>query len=103
MPETKSSVRLDQKTPAAAAPQAGHPELPAELRQRVVIDRVGPEVDAGRFPVKRVVGDVVVVEADIFPKIYVCLKVADEWVRKHAATAIREVCSGFLTVENKIK
>ncbi len=35
----------------------------------------------------------VVVEADIFPKIYVCLKVADEWVRKHAATAIREVCT----------
>ena len=65
MPENKSFVRLDQKQPPAAAPQAGHAELPAELRPRVVIDRVGPEVDAGRFPVKRVVGDVVVVEADI--------------------------------------
>lgn len=37
----------------------------------------------------------VVVEADIFPKIYVCLKVADEWVRKHAATAIREVGAAY--------
>ncbi|MGH7583604.1 MAG: alpha-1,4-glucan--maltose-1-phosphate maltosyltransferase [Gemmatimonadales bacterium] len=33
---------------------------------RVVIERVTPEVDAGRFAAKRVVGDVVVVEADVF-------------------------------------
>jgi starch synthase (maltosyl-transferring) len=31
----------------------------------VAIDRVGPEVDGGRFAVKRIVGDEVVVEADI--------------------------------------
>jgi starch synthase (maltosyl-transferring) len=40
-------------------------ELPNQLRRRVVIDRVGPEVDGGRFAVKRVRGDEVVVEADI--------------------------------------
>ncbi|MGE0685811.1 MAG: alpha-1,4-glucan--maltose-1-phosphate maltosyltransferase [Dehalococcoidia bacterium] len=33
---------------------------------RVVIEHVTPEVDAGRFAVKRVTGDVVHVEADIF-------------------------------------
>jgi len=33
---------------------------------RVVIERVTPEVDAGRYPIKRVVGEEVVVEADIF-------------------------------------
>jgi starch synthase (maltosyl-transferring) len=33
---------------------------------RVVIEHVTPEVDAGRFAVKRIVGDVVHVEADIF-------------------------------------
>src|SRR5438309_343922 len=35
-------------------------------RRRVVIEGVQPEVDAGLFPAKRVVGDTVVVEADIF-------------------------------------
>ena len=40
-------------------------ELSNQLRRRVAIDRVGPEVDGGRFAVKRVRGDEVVVEADI--------------------------------------
>lgn len=35
-------------------------------KQRVVIEGVSPEIDAGRFPIKRVTGDSVVVEADIF-------------------------------------
>jgi hypothetical protein len=33
----------------------------------------------------------VVVEAEIFPKILTCLKDVDGYVRKHAATCIREV------------
>jgi len=35
-------------------------------RPRVVIENVQPEIDAGRFPIKRTVGDNVVVEADVF-------------------------------------
>src|SRR3990172_4556232 len=35
-------------------------------RRRVVIEGVRPEIDAGRFPIKRAVGDKVVVDADIF-------------------------------------
>lgn len=35
-------------------------------RMRVVIENVYPEIDGGRFAAKRVVGDVVTVEADIF-------------------------------------
>jgi starch synthase (maltosyl-transferring) len=35
-------------------------------RKRVVIEGVRPEIDCGRFPIKRVVGETVVVEADIF-------------------------------------
>jgi starch synthase (maltosyl-transferring) len=35
-------------------------------RTRAVIDRVIPEVDCGRFAVKRVVGDTMLVEADVF-------------------------------------
>src|SRR5437899_937020 len=35
-------------------------------RSRVVIESVTPEIDAGRFPIKRTLGEKVVVEADIF-------------------------------------
>jgi len=40
----------------------------AELdgRRRVIIEGVQPEVDSGLFPAKRVIGDRVVVEADVF-------------------------------------
>src|SRR5574338_1284226 len=37
-----------------------------EGRRRVVIEHVRPEIDAGRFPIKRIVGESVVVEADVF-------------------------------------
>jgi starch synthase (maltosyl-transferring) len=37
-----------------------------EERKRIVIEGVDPEIDGGRFPIKRIVGDRVVVEADIF-------------------------------------
>lgn len=41
------------------------PQLP-DGRSRVVIEKVSPQIDCGRFPIKRVVGEVVVVEADVF-------------------------------------
>ncbi len=37
-----------------------------EGRKRVIIDGVEPEIDRGRFPIKRVVGEKVIVEADVF-------------------------------------
>jgi starch synthase (maltosyl-transferring) len=40
--------------------------LPEEDRKRVTIESVKPKVDGGRFPIKRVVGEEVAVEADIF-------------------------------------
>jgi starch synthase (maltosyl-transferring) len=42
----------------------GH--VPDHGRRRVVIDRILPSVDGGRFPLKRIVGDTLVVEADVF-------------------------------------
>ena len=39
---------------------------PSTGQARVVIEGVTPQVDGGRFPAKRVVGDVVIVEADVF-------------------------------------
>jgi starch synthase (maltosyl-transferring) len=41
-------------------------EQQVDGRKRVVIERVAPEIDCGRFPIKRVVGERVVVEADVF-------------------------------------
>jgi starch synthase (maltosyl-transferring) len=35
-------------------------------RRRVVIENLNPEIDEGRFPIKRVIGEKVVVTADIF-------------------------------------
>ncbi|HEV2245872.1 MAG TPA: alpha-1,4-glucan--maltose-1-phosphate maltosyltransferase [Terriglobia bacterium] len=40
--------------------------LAADSPPRVVIEHVSPEIDDGRFPIKRVVGESVVVGADIF-------------------------------------
>ena len=40
--------------------------LPSPDRRRVIIENVQPEVDGGRFAVKRTVGDRVRVEADVF-------------------------------------
>ncbi len=42
------------------------PESPAEGRRRVVIEGVSPQIDCGRFPIKRVLGEEVRVEADVF-------------------------------------
>ncbi len=40
--------------------------MPTEGRRRVVIESISPQVDGGRFPAKRSIGDIVEVEADIF-------------------------------------
>jgi starch synthase (maltosyl-transferring) len=40
--------------------------LPENGRQRLVVERVSPEIDGGRFPIKRTVGESVVVSADLF-------------------------------------
>jgi starch synthase (maltosyl-transferring) len=42
------------------------PELPIDGRQRVIVARVSPEIDSGRFAVKRVVGETVIVDAVVF-------------------------------------
>src|SRR5258708_2296689 len=39
---------------------------PVEGRRRVVIEEVQPQVDCGRYPAKRILGDVVTVTAAIF-------------------------------------
>ncbi len=47
-------------------PHSAIPEIPEELSFRVVVDRIRPAVDGGRFPIKRTVGESVTVVADVF-------------------------------------
>jgi starch synthase (maltosyl-transferring) len=53
---------------AATAAEAMSPATmkAEENRRRAIIENVKPEIDDGRFPIKRVVGEKVVVEADVF-------------------------------------
>jgi starch synthase (maltosyl-transferring) len=55
---------VNERTSGRPLEESG--EILTDGRIRVVIERVKPEVDAGRFPIKRVVGETVEVEADIF-------------------------------------
>ena len=52
-----------------------------EGRQRAVIESVSPQIDNGRFAVKRVVGDLVEVEADCFTDGHDALGVVLQWRR----------------------
>ncbi|HEX2222175.1 MAG TPA: alpha-1,4-glucan--maltose-1-phosphate maltosyltransferase [Candidatus Limnocylindria bacterium] len=65
MTTTRSSVRRAARAAAEIQP----PEPPADAigtRRTIVIERISPELDGGRHPVKRVVGDDLLVAADIF-------------------------------------
>jgi starch synthase (maltosyl-transferring) len=55
-------------TTPRARTQGRRPQIPRTLdgRRRAIVEDVTPEIDAGRFPIKRVVGERVVVEADAF-------------------------------------
>jgi len=42
------------------------PEIQVDGRNRAVVERLSPQIECGRFPIKRVIGEAVVVEADVF-------------------------------------
>ncbi len=53
-----------REEPAAREPASDM--APQDRVRPVVIERVTPQLDGGRFPIKRVLGETVVVEADVF-------------------------------------
>lgn len=74
-PDSSEVPANDGKQAAAEPVLVSVPETPSlpdatpdstDGRKRVIIEGVTPELDGGRFPIKRTVGDVVVVEADVF-------------------------------------
>jgi starch synthase (maltosyl-transferring) len=60
MTQPQSQSTLDTRAPLAAG------SLAAIMAPRVIVERVTPSVDFGRYPAKGVVGQSVTVEADIF-------------------------------------
>ncbi|WP_184328032.1 maltotransferase domain-containing protein [Rhizobium sp. BK529] len=57
---------LTEARAAITAEQGDLPLVQATSSPRIAIEKVAPAVDDGRFPIKRIVGETVVVEADIF-------------------------------------
>ena len=60
--------RLQRKLLAGArvAPEVAQERRRAVSKVRVVIENITPQVDCGRFPAKRAIGESVAVEADVF-------------------------------------
>src|SRR5215471_15214103 len=57
-------------------------KIPAAALKHIVIEDVSPSVDGGRYPVKRVVGEPCVVEADIFRDGHQIIRAAIKYRRK---------------------
>jgi starch synthase (maltosyl-transferring) len=75
---------------AGAGAEDRTPQLDPALRRRVVVEGLHPEVDAGRFPIKRAVGEDVIVGADIYTDGHDTLAAALLY-RKSGASAWQEV------------
>src|SRR5689334_5053907 len=87
---------------ASATPQ----ELPAAgLLSRVVIENVRPQINSGQFPIKRVVGEMVCVTADIHADGHDVLSAVLRYRRPHAANweEIPMVDTGNDTWEGKFQ
>jgi starch synthase (maltosyl-transferring) len=76
------AVPVPGGTPAAV-PRREEKERrpPVETAQRVVIEDVSPEIDGGRFAVKRTVGETITVTADIFTDGHDLVAAALRWRR----------------------
>ena len=83
-------VPMPETTPAPGA--AGGV---ADGRKRVIVEGVIPEIDGGRFPIKRTVGETVVVEADVFTDGHDSLSCVLQY-RKAGETGWQEIPMRFL-------
>ncbi len=66
MARTTARGPIDRQRGERSSARRTKAVLPVDGRKRVVIEGVSPEIDAGRFPARRVTGETVVVEADVF-------------------------------------
>jgi starch synthase (maltosyl-transferring) len=94
----RSTARADNLRSAKAVP-APKPAAAGDGRRRVVIEAVSPSVDGGRFPVKRVIGDQLVVEADAFVDGHDALRCLLRWRRVVEASPRARRAPGYTEVE----
>src|SRR5690348_13526481 len=80
--QTAPSILTERSEGTAQRPRPPAPEL---LR-RVVIENVTPQIDEGRFPAKRTLGEDVVVEADAFADGHDVLAAVMLWRRRGETT-----------------
>jgi len=66
------------------------PDRIGDGRRRVVIESVAPEIDGGRFPAKRTLGERVAVEADVFGDGHDALSCVLRW-RHHSSALWNDV------------
>jgi starch synthase (maltosyl-transferring) len=59
-------VAVSIRQSPAGSRESAAPQIPEALAHRVVIERIEPEIDGGRFPIKRTPGEFVDVAATIF-------------------------------------
>jgi starch synthase (maltosyl-transferring) len=55
-----------ERTRPAPAPERTERSFPAGARRRVIVEHLSPEIDGGRFPIKRTPGESVAVTVDMF-------------------------------------
>ena len=79
----------------AAPPKPKTDPFEVDGRKRVIIEGITPEIDGGRFPIKRTVGESVVVEADVFTDGHDSLSCGLQY-RRAGETAWQEVVMRFL-------
>ena len=86
MTEVKRRAAASNKpaTAAASADATGATPQIADGRVRAVIDAVLPAVDGGRFPIKRIAGEAVEIEAQCFTDGHDKLRVVLRWQRAGA-------------------
>jgi len=63
MTVTKTTMPKTARQPAVRSASGN---LPADGRRRVIIENIAPIVNAGQYPIKRVTGETVAVQADVF-------------------------------------
>ncbi len=86
---TPSASASADKKPLGKTPKedvTGARSVNVSDRRRVVISGVKPEIDEGRYPIKRTVGESVVVEADIFTDGHDSLSCRLMWRRESEPT-----------------
>ena len=75
---------MERQSPSTSdAPSAiTTPLLDPRLLRRVVVEAVAPEIDGGRFAIKRTPGEQVIVEADVYADGHDTLGAAVLWRRR---------------------